>query len=128
MPDLDRAVVICASEALADGGKGVRFPLVTRQGPATGFAVRFEGRVHAYLNRCAHLATELDWQPGEFFDHAGLYLVCATHGALYEPETGRCEDGPCQGRALLSIDVLERDSVVYWLPDSLIFQAATAAA
>lgn len=128
MPDPDRLVFLCASDALADGGKGVRFPVVTRQGPATGFVIRFEGRVHGYLNRCAHVATELDWQPGEFFDHAGLYLVCATHGALYEPESGRCLAGPCQGRALHSLDVLERDSVVYWLPDPLIFQAAAAAA
>ena len=127
MPDHDRAVVICASAALADGGKGVRFPLITRQGPATGFAVRFEGRVHAYLNRCAHLETELDWQLGEFFDHAGLYLVCATHGALYAPESGRCEGGPCQGRSLLSLAVLEHDSLVYWLPDSPSSQVATVA-
>jgi len=29
---------------------------------------------------------ELDAQPGEFFDVAGLYLVCGTHGAAYVPK------------------------------------------
>jgi hypothetical protein len=36
--------------------------------PARAFALRFDGRVVAYLNRCAHVPTEMDWQPGEFLD------------------------------------------------------------
>ena len=34
--------------------------------PARAFALRFDGRVVAYLNRCAHVPTEMDWQPGQF--------------------------------------------------------------
>jgi phosphoglycolate phosphatase len=49
------------------------------------FAVRFRGRVAAYLNRCGHVPVELDWQPNEFFDDSKLYLICATHGALVFP-------------------------------------------
>jgi hypothetical protein len=30
--------------------------------------LRFEGRPRAYLNRCLHVPTEMDWQPGEFLD------------------------------------------------------------
>src|SRR6185312_16085931 len=46
------------------------------------FAVRvLGGMVRVYVNRCPHMGTELDWQPGDFFEESGLYLVCATHGA-----------------------------------------------
>jgi len=99
--------LICASEALVEGGQGVRFTL-DRQGVSEpGFAVRFDGQVHAYLNRCAHLPVELDWQPGQFFDHSGLYLICATHGALYAPDSGRCLGGRCNGKGLTAVSAAE---------------------
>ena len=63
----DDARVICASEALAEGGRGVGFALRAPDGTRKGFAIRSCGAVHAYVNRCPHLGTELDWQPGEFF-------------------------------------------------------------
>ena len=105
----DEGDVICATEALVEGGKGVRFalPPPARQ-PATGFAVRYEGKVHAFVNRCPHLGVELDWQPGEFFEGTGLYLVCSTHGALFEPSSGFCFAGPCRGASLEKVDVEEQ--------------------
>jgi nitrite reductase/ring-hydroxylating ferredoxin subunit len=101
--------VICAAEALVEGGKGVRFdlPPPARQ-PSTGFVVRYEGKVHAFINRCPHLGVELDWQPGEFFEGTGLYLVCSTHGALFEPSSGYCFAGPCRGASLEKVDVAEQ--------------------
>ena len=77
--------LICDSGALAEGGSGVRFALKSLDGDEKGFAVRHGGRVCAFVNRCPHLGTELDWQPGEFFEEGGLYLVCSTHGAIFEP-------------------------------------------
>ncbi len=115
-------IVICASSALEDGGKGVRFRLTadanTHTGHNVGFVVRYDGKVYAYLNRCAHVPIELDWMEGEFFDSSGLYLMCATHGALYEPETGYCVGGPCRGRRLQTIPVIEEDNFVYWQTDN----------
>jgi nitrite reductase/ring-hydroxylating ferredoxin subunit len=98
---------ICASDELVDGGRGVCFVVNRNDVSEAAFAVRFRGRVHAYLNRCAHLAVELDWQPGEFFDVSGLYLICATHGALYDPESGRCLGGSCNGEGLRAVSVIE---------------------
>lgn len=108
--------LICASGDLVDGGPGVRF-VITRHGfddPA--FAVRFRGRVYAYFNRCGHVPVELDWQHGQFFDDSKLYLICATHGALYAPESGRCLGGRCNGKGLAPVSVEERDGSIYWTP------------
>ena len=104
--------LICASEALVEGRTGVRFALVSRGGEEKGFAVRYDGKACAFVNSCPHLGTELDWQPGEFFEESGLYLVCATHGALFEPDTGRCIAGPCQGMRLEALAVEESQGQV----------------
>lgn len=108
---------VCASEALEEGGKGIRFPLTVGTEEGTGFVVRYGGTVYGYLNRCAHVPIELDWNEGEFFESSGLYLICSTHGAVYAPETGRCEGGPCRGRSLRRLEIVERDNQVFWQPD-----------
>lgn len=105
-------VVVCPSAALRDGEEGVRFE-VRRGGAAhAAFAIRYEGRVHAFLNRCAHVGVELDWQPGRFFDADGMVLICSTHGAVYDPLTGECLGGPCRGAGLVPIAVDEVDGEV----------------
>lgn len=103
-----RERVICPSAALADGGDGIRFEI--RRGGETlpAFAVRHAGRVRAYLNRCAHIALELDWQPGRFFDADRNLLICSAHGAEYDPATGDCVAGPCRGARLVPVPVEER--------------------
>ncbi|MFV5213758.1 Rieske (2Fe-2S) protein [Azonexus caeni] len=105
--------LICAGSALMDGGTGVRFSVERygRQRPA--FVIRYHGRVYAYLNECAHVPAELDLQPGEFFDHSKLYLICAIHGALYAPDSGRCLGGRCEGRGLQALPVFESEGDVY---------------
>ena len=104
--------LICASADLLEGGCGVRFTVDRHGVSEPAFAVRFQGRVQAYLNRCGHVPVELDWQPGEFFDHSGLYLICATHGALYAPESGRCLGGRCNGKGLVAVAVTEDDGYI----------------
>lgn len=109
--------LIGASAALAEGGSGLRFEVCRGGETLPAFAVRFRGVVHAYVNECRHQCTELDWNPGEFFDAGRLYLVCATHGALYEPHTGLCVEGPCRGARLATVAVRERDGAVYCSED-----------
>ncbi len=111
----DAKRLIAASDALEDGGKGVRFPLQWGTKSLSAFAIRSEGKVYAYLNSCPHAGTELDWQEGEFFDESKLYLICATHGAVFFPDNGHCCAGPCKGRNLIKIGVEERDGQLYWL-------------
>ena len=107
------ARLICASGELAEAGDGVRFELEWEGETAPAFAIRHGGRVHAYVNRCAHIAMELDWKQGKFFDADGEYLICSTHGALYAPESGACRGGPCRGAKLVGLNVFEADGNVY---------------
>jgi len=113
----DDARLIGPSAALAEGGKGVRFALRSWGGEEKGFVVRHGGKVCAFVNQCPHTGTELDWQPGEFFEESGLYLVCSTHGAIFEPSTGFCVAGPCRGASLEPLQVRERNGEVLLLDD-----------
>jgi nitrite reductase/ring-hydroxylating ferredoxin subunit len=105
--------LICASSDLEEAGPGVRFEVHRGGQTLPAFVVRWRGEAHAYLNRCGHVPVELDWQPGDFFDLSRLYLVCATHGALYDPATGACLGGRCQGRGLVLVPVQERGGGIY---------------
>ena len=111
---VERAGVICESPALLDSGRGVRFDVEYFGEPVPAFVVRYHGRVHAYLNRCSHVAMELDWQEGVFFDSEGRDLLCSTHGATYSASSGHCIGGPCNGTPLVRLLVEERDGKVYF--------------
>ena len=111
---VDAARLICASSRIEDGGTGVRFDLPWGAKSLAAFAVRKNGKAYAYLNSCPHQGTELDWQEGEFFDESTLYLICATHGAAFFPDSGYCCAGPCKGRSLVKVPVEELDGQLYW--------------
>ena len=97
-------IAVCGSSDLVDGGDGVRFDLPIAGGaPLAAFVVRADGMARAYLNRCAHVAVELDWLPGRFLDETGRFIVCATHGALYHADSGACAGGPCRGAGLVRL-------------------------
>lgn len=107
---------VCASADLAEGGRGVVFDVLEGGQPVRAFVLRFEGHVVGYLNRCAHMPAELDWQPGIFLDADGLEIVCAIHGASYDPRNGRCTGGPCGRARLRPLHVAESDGRVCWYP------------
>jgi nitrite reductase/ring-hydroxylating ferredoxin subunit len=109
----DTLVPLCQSNELLDSGLAVPFDVVYAGQTCRAFAVRFEGQVQAYLNRCTHVAMEMDYQPDRFFDTEGRWLLCATHGATYAPDTGECVGGPCRG-GLVKITLSEHEGVVHW--------------
>ena len=111
-----QTIALCNSENLANGSAAVPFDVVYAGQTCRAFAIRFENHVHAYLNRCTHVAMELDWQPNQFFDDTGQWLLCSTHGAAYSPATGECGGGPCHG-GLVKIALSEADGVVCWHTD-----------
>ncbi|MEP7282955.1 MAG: Rieske 2Fe-2S domain-containing protein, partial [Rubrivivax sp.] len=105
---------LCASAALAERGRAVVWDVTLWGRPARAFALRIDGAVVAYLNRCVHVPTEMDWQEGEFLDMDRRWIVCSIHGAHYEPDTGRCAAGPCGRGRLTPIATAERGGQVYW--------------
>jgi nitrite reductase/ring-hydroxylating ferredoxin subunit len=120
MPELTDPVLapqyLCESSALLECGDALAFDVVefTRSVPA--FALRYDYKPVAYLNRCAHVPSEMDWQPGKFWDMDKRFIICAVHGALYDPPNGLCVSGPCAGAHLLAIPLVEKDGKVYWYP------------
>jgi nitrite reductase/ring-hydroxylating ferredoxin subunit len=113
MTESVRTMPLCNSCDLVDRGNAVSFDVVYCGRVSRGFAIRFEGQVYAYLNQCAHVPMEMDYQPNRFFDSSGHWLMCATHGAIYRPQTGECRGGPCRG-GLIKIALTEHDDVVHW--------------
>lgn len=120
MPEMSQAVSndwiwLCASHDLAESGSAVPFDVIYAGQTCRAFAVRYDGHVRAYVNRCTHVPMELDWQPNQVFDLTGRWLLCATHGAHYSPDTGACAGGPCRG-GLVRIELRETDGQVCWQP------------
>jgi nitrite reductase/ring-hydroxylating ferredoxin subunit len=107
---------LCRAVELVERGQALVFDVLQYRQPVRAFALRFDGGVVAYLNRCVHVPAEMDWQPGEFLDSDKRFILCSTHGAAYEPSDGRCVGGPCGRGRLTAIEVAERDGQVYWYP------------
>jgi nitrite reductase/ring-hydroxylating ferredoxin subunit len=83
-----------------------------------GFVAIFEGRVVAYENVCRHVPIALDYGDGKFFNSGESHFICQTHGATYEPLTGKCIAGPCVGASLKPLKVeLVGEEVMFQDPE-----------
>ena len=101
-------------------GQTKKFLLACEGHELPGFILNYEGALHAWVNRCRHVAMEMDWVENQFFTEDGRYVQCATHGALYEPATGECVAGPPCGRALYRLPLrIEGDQIVAECPGPL---------
>ncbi|ROM95933.1 Rieske (2Fe-2S) protein [Pseudomonas brassicacearum] len=78
------------------------------------FAVRREGQVYVYENRCPHRGVSLEWHPDQFLDPSASLIQCATHGALFLIESGECVAGPCARQSLSALACRE-DSTGIWV-------------
>lgn len=88
--------------------------------PFRGFVVRKRDAVFAYQNFCVHVGHPLNWSPNKFLTRDKSAIICASHGATYEIESGQCFAGPGSGKALRKLHVSVRDGVVYVTgPDSM---------
>ena len=107
---------LCESAALAERGQAVVWDVTQWGRPARAFALRIDGRVVGYLNRCVHVPTEMDWQEGEFLDMDRRWILCSIHGAHYDPANGQCVGGPCGRGKLTPVACHEQDGQVWWQP------------
>jgi nitrite reductase/ring-hydroxylating ferredoxin subunit len=104
MPDIDTARVVCSLDDLADpGARG--FTCGPGDWPLRGFVVRRGPLVRAFVNHCPHAGHALDLRPNSFLTKDGALIICASHGALFEPEQGLCIAGPCSGASLRALPV-----------------------
>mgnify|MGYP003514817438 FL=1 len=102
-------IFLCSSPSLAEGQ--------SRGFAADGLrllAVRQNGQVYLYENRCPHRGVPLEWVADQFLDLSGSLLQCSTHGALFLISNGECVAGPCAGQSLRSL-VCHEDAQGIWL-------------
>ena len=105
-------IFLCRIEELArTGARGV----VLGEGADTLDVVVVEqgGERHAYINACPHQFIPLETFSDYFFAEDHKHLVCSGHGALFEPKTGRCVEGPCEGENLDPLTIAELDGAIY---------------
>ena len=108
--------VVARTEELSPGSVK-KFWLICGPYRVDGFVINYQGRFHAYVNRCRHMTTPLDFVRYQFFTEDGHHLICMTHGALYDPDSGSCVDGPCQGLSLYRLPVqVNRGDVLVGCP------------
>jgi len=88
---------------LSDPG-AIEFSVGDGDWPFRGVLVCWQGSVYAYANSCAHLGHPLNLAADQFFTPDNSLLVCASHGAVFEPATGVCVGGPCAGASLRSLE------------------------
>ena len=110
------ARVVARVQEMAPGSVK-KFGLICQQYRVDAFLINYQGAFHAYVNRCRHMTTPLDFVRDQFFTEDGRHLICMTHGALYDPESGVCVDGPCKGQSLHALPVrVEGDEVLVDCP------------
>ena len=101
--------LLCATQHLTEGqSRGFLLDDINL------LAVRRDGQVYVYRNRCPHRGIPLEWQPDQFLDHSHSMIQCATHGALFLIESGECVAGPCAGQSLQALACRE-DAEGIWL-------------
>ena len=94
------------------------FKFPSRYGDLEGFVIRHGENFHAYENKCRHWPIPLDFGDGDFYYEGFDRIVCKSHGAEYDPETGICDAGPCRNERLTRFPlVFEGADAVVTVPD-----------
>jgi nitrite reductase/ring-hydroxylating ferredoxin subunit len=106
-----REIVVGALADIEDPGCR-EFTIGDGDWPFKGFVVRRGDEVFAYQNFCVHAGHPLNWSPDSFLTPDRDRIICASHGALYDVETGQCAGGPCRGRELRRVACRVEDGVV----------------
>jgi nitrite reductase/ring-hydroxylating ferredoxin subunit len=106
-----------AGAAKLSNGESLRFNFQRGKLPEEGFVLRWGDALRAFANSCPHWSVDLDYGTGDFYDVALDRIVCKNHGALFHPQTGFCDWGPCTGHSLESFELtLEGDEAIVSIP------------
>jgi nitrite reductase/ring-hydroxylating ferredoxin subunit len=98
-------------------GESARFQFERGAWKLEGFVLRWHDALYAFANCCPHWSVDLDYGTGDFYDAELDRIVCKNHGALFHPQTGFCEWGPCTGHSLERFELtLEADTALVEVP------------
>lgn len=101
MPD-DTArtgVRLCSADEIPESGARGFAP----EGCGRVFAMRRNGAVRVWRDCCPHLGSPLPWRKDAYLNRAGDRIVCAGHGAQFDPDSGLCVLGACLGQRLQAV-------------------------
>jgi len=106
---------LCDADSLIEGEFR---ELQAKTGDSTLYlvATRHSGIARAWLNTCPHQGRPLNWAPDRFLTDEHGHLVCAAHGAVFEPANGRCISGPCKNAELRAVVLKEVNDKIYLDP------------
>lgn len=106
-------ILVCRDDALGEH-ETAKFSVGQGRHRWEGFVIRHRGQLHAWRNECRHVPMTMDWVENRFLSRDGCWIQCATHGALYEIDTGLCVAGPPSGKSLkrLAVEVEDGNIVV----------------
>jgi nitrite reductase/ring-hydroxylating ferredoxin subunit len=118
---LDVERVICRLSDIEDpGARG--FTMGRGDWPLRGFVVRTGDAVWGYVNRCPHAGHPLNLGPNRFLTPGREAILCSSHGALFDRQSGFCIAGPCSGQSLQGVP-LKIESGIVMLADDVDVQA-----
>jgi nitrite reductase/ring-hydroxylating ferredoxin subunit len=100
--DFDVERVICRLADLDERGSRA-FTIGAGDWPLRGFVVRIGNHVRGYVNHCPHAGHPLNLIPHRFLTPDASLILCSSHGALFQKDTGYCVAGPCAGRSLRAV-------------------------
>ena len=98
---------LCAPDEVAEG-QSRGFEIASEK----LFAVRKNGQLYAYRNRCPHAGFPIAMEIDRYLTPDGALILCGWHGAVFEPLTGECKGGPCAGGRLTPWPVTASGGIV----------------
>jgi len=103
---------VCRLDEITDpGARGFSFPGALI--PDEWFLVRYGDKLYAYRNQCPHAGRFLNWKEDAFLTKDRTLIMCAGHGALFNPVNGQCVAGAALGRSLERLEVDVADGLVW---------------
>jgi len=108
---LASGTTLCTLEDIADGS-AKEFSCSVGDEIYNIFLQRKGDDVFAFNNACPHTGAPLNMEQGQFMEKSGTYLMCHTHGALFQLDDGLCVAGPCNGEFLEPFNIIVKDENV----------------
>jgi nitrite reductase/ring-hydroxylating ferredoxin subunit len=89
----------------------------TACGEDSMFVLRQGSSVRAFENVCPHQGARLEYRKDRFLSADGRFIVCFAHGARFDPASGECMEGACEGQFLTPLACEVRDDWV-WIEEA----------